>query len=473
MVTDFGIARAVSEGGGDSRLTATGMAIGTPAYMSPEQCAGEREIDGRSDLYSLGIVGYQMLTGELPFAASNTPAMLVKHISEAPLPIEQRRADLPPDLARGIMMLLEKEPANRFPSASALAVALEHGDVPAPPVRPQPLRSSPAPRATHGEGLATLPGPTSEELQRFNADPVAKFRRKLAFYGFVSPILFLTSVVGNSNFMTIWVFWTIYIAYQYAKLWTDGFDWRDVFRQPRHRSLYEVATETIDDMQGLLDKEKRQEVLERARQRRLSGGSTAPSSASPVPELLSQAGRNGGRIQQAALDRDEIVRLVDSMPAHERGQIPDVIPSARALYDRIQQLALSLADLERNVTPGALDEVEREIVQLEAAANPLERAASETRVRRLAHLKRQRRALSEVVRRRDAAAEKLETCSLALQNMRFDVLRLRAGAQTHARITSLAVEAMNLARDIDTALYAAGEVDRLTGRGSPRAADAV
>ena len=83
MVTDFGIARAM-DSGGDSRLTATGMAIGTPAYMSPEQAAGEREIDGRSDLYSLGILGYQMLTGEPPFIAGSTPAMLVKHISESP-----------------------------------------------------------------------------------------------------------------------------------------------------------------------------------------------------------------------------------------------------------------------------------------------------------------------------------------------------------------------------------------------------
>jgi serine/threonine-protein kinase len=80
MVTDFGIARAVSEGA-DSRLTATGMAIGTPAYMSPEQSMGERDIDGRSDLYALGVVGYQMLAGELPFNAPNTPALLVKQIS--------------------------------------------------------------------------------------------------------------------------------------------------------------------------------------------------------------------------------------------------------------------------------------------------------------------------------------------------------------------------------------------------------
>ena len=126
MVTDFGIARAVSDGA-DARLTATGMAIGTPAYMSPEQSSGERDIDGRSDLYSLGVVGYQMLSGELPFEATSTPALLVKHLSERPEPVQERRADIPPDLGRAVMLLLEKDPANRFPSAAALAAALEVG----------------------------------------------------------------------------------------------------------------------------------------------------------------------------------------------------------------------------------------------------------------------------------------------------------------------------------------------------------
>src|SRR5438045_9382632 len=69
MVTDFGIARAISDG--DSRLTATGIAIGTPTYMSPEQAAGDREIDGRSDLYALGVVEYQMLTAHPPFTATS------------------------------------------------------------------------------------------------------------------------------------------------------------------------------------------------------------------------------------------------------------------------------------------------------------------------------------------------------------------------------------------------------------------
>src|SRR5207249_11876392 len=91
MVTDFGIARAASEG--ESRLTATGAAIGTPAYMSPEQCAGDRDLDGRSDLYSLGAVAYQMLTGEPPFSGGSTPAIMVKHVTERPAPPSQRRAD--------------------------------------------------------------------------------------------------------------------------------------------------------------------------------------------------------------------------------------------------------------------------------------------------------------------------------------------------------------------------------------------
>src|SRR5437762_5873534 len=129
MVTDFGIARALTDSG-DSRLTATGMAIGTPAYMSPEQSAGDRAIDGRSDLYSLGVGGYQMLCGQPPFVASNTPSMLVKHLSERPIPVDERWPDLPPDLSRAVMMCLEKDPADRFPNAAAFAAALSGGAMP-------------------------------------------------------------------------------------------------------------------------------------------------------------------------------------------------------------------------------------------------------------------------------------------------------------------------------------------------------
>src|SRR5512142_762001 len=182
MVTDFGIARAVSDG--DSRLTATGIAIGTPTYMSPEQAAGERTIDGRSDLYSLGVLGYQMLTGEPPFVANSTPAILVKHISETPTPVEQRRSDVPLELARVIMTLLEKDPVNRFPSAAAVVVALDTGRMPERLTR-STAQTSAAAAASALIGRADTPvsyaspteplyasGPSPEDLRRWQAPPV-------------------------------------------------------------------------------------------------------------------------------------------------------------------------------------------------------------------------------------------------------------------------------------------------------------
>src|SRR5688572_5670485 len=189
MVTDFGIARAVIEGSG-SKLTATGMALGTPAYMSPEQAAGDSNIDGRTDLYSLGVVAYQMLCGELPFDAPNTPAMLVKHLSEMPRPISDRCRGVPPDLARAVMLMLEKSPDARFPSAGALAIALESGNVP----EPQRTSWSPTvPALAHTERYRAQPAAsfaeTDEEMERWEAGPVRKFRRKLAPYVAVNAVI--------------------------------------------------------------------------------------------------------------------------------------------------------------------------------------------------------------------------------------------------------------------------------------------
>jgi serine/threonine-protein kinase len=121
MVTDFGIARA-AEGG--SRLTQTGIAVGTPAFMSPEQAMGDREVDGRSDVYSLGIVGYLMLAGKLPFEATSTPAMLMKHVSETPPSLRLLRPDAPRVLVEIIDRCLAKRPQDRFESAMQLRDAL-------------------------------------------------------------------------------------------------------------------------------------------------------------------------------------------------------------------------------------------------------------------------------------------------------------------------------------------------------------
>jgi serine/threonine-protein kinase len=154
-------------------------------------------------------------------------------------------------------------------------------------------------------------------------------------------------------------------------------------------------------------------------------------------------------------DNAEIARLVQSMPASERRQVGDVAESAAALVAKIQGLAASLAELDRTDAPGALDVIEREISTLEAAANPLERAASEERVRRLAYLKRQRRSVGAVSRRRTEGAARLESCRVALQNMRYDLVRLRTGSATLDQVTLVAERAMALARDVDGALEAA------------------
>src|SRR5687768_11273077 len=159
VVSDFGIARAAE---GDSRLTVTGIAVGTPAYMSPEQAMGEREIDGRSDLYSLGVVGYHMLTGELPFSATNTPSMLMKHISEHARPIREMRPDIPSGLERSIERAMEKQPDRRWRDATAFRDALTD-DAPraAPPpsvheaVRPAPPVD--ALRPPHGGPVPAAP----------------------------------------------------------------------------------------------------------------------------------------------------------------------------------------------------------------------------------------------------------------------------------------------------------------------------
>jgi len=473
MVTDFGIARAVSDID-SGRLTATGMAIGTPAYMSPEQAAGDREIDGRSDLYSLGIVSYQMLVGEPPFVAGSTPAMLVKHISERPTPVTQRRADIPQDLGRAVMMCLEKDPVMRFPTAGALVTALDTGHVPEPR-RPEgalapAAQSLPADYPLDSDDRV----PTPQEIRRFNALEVVRFRQKLAPYLFVNGVIVLAAIFTDKDLMFFTVMWSIYIAYKYARLWSEGFDWRDVFRQPRDKELIDVADDFTDYMKALFDRNKRRELKERNRVRnraaRASGALPMPSGAAgALPAGFEGMGAHGDRVRSAAVDRDEIHRLVSSLPDRERQRVADVTRSADALHDRIQALAVALADLERSSAAGGAEALEGEINRLEAQANPLD-AGSEERIRRLAYLKRQRRGVKDVGDRRNAVAAKLETCGIALRQMKLDVLRLLAGSQTHQHVTSLALEAMNLAESVDSALYVADEVSRVTDRRSQRSA---
>lgn len=124
LVADFGIALAVQEAGAE-RMTQTGMSLGTPAYMSPEQATGERTIDARSDIYALGAVTYEMLIGEPPFTGPNAQAIVAKVITESPKDLTSQRSSVPSHVAGAVEHALEKLPADRFPSAREFAEALQ------------------------------------------------------------------------------------------------------------------------------------------------------------------------------------------------------------------------------------------------------------------------------------------------------------------------------------------------------------
>ncbi|MEP6591905.1 MAG: protein kinase [Gemmatimonadota bacterium] len=122
MVADFGIARAASAGG--QALTQTGLAIGTPQYMSPEQASGDPHVDGRTDIYALGCVLYEMLAGEPPFTGPTAQAIIARALTENARPLQQTRATLSPLVSTAVFTAMAKAPADRFANARDMATAL-------------------------------------------------------------------------------------------------------------------------------------------------------------------------------------------------------------------------------------------------------------------------------------------------------------------------------------------------------------
>ncbi len=515
MVTDFGIARAAA---GDSRLTVTGVAVGTPAYMSPEQALGERDVDGRSDIYSLGVVAYQMLTGEQPFTAVNTPAMLVKHVSEVPRPIREKRPDAPAPIVQAVETALAKEPAARWPDGAAFRDAIRattSADAPAAPPRLEQLSST-----------GYVPSPVN------GGSPGAPPRSSGIGVHMIGGPSFVVPPPPASYDREDWRDWTAELRERAADFRSQRAELRDQERDHRHaireqrREMRAVVHHIRDDPQRPLDERiaafrrrlvgslttllflfginmivtpgfwwwlipalatgmsiiprwstlwadgaTLKQLFRRGRPRERGGpGTPGPSMPAPAPvrPALPQpesplagdavlAGPHGAAVRRAAGDRIVIREVLAKLTPTERQMLPEIEPTVTALGDRIGSLATTLHTLDADVSGANLGVLDKRIAELKQEPDTPERE------RRLSLLERQRSTVHDLLERRARLVDRFESACVALQNLKLDLVKLRSAGIDAALgdVTSATQEARALSRDIGHVLEAADEVRRL------------
>jgi tRNA A-37 threonylcarbamoyl transferase component Bud32 len=299
LLMDFGIAKAL-EPDLTAAITRTGTVVGTPQYMSPEQASGERELDARSDLYSLGVVAYQMLAGEVPFTGPTVAAILLQQVGADAPPVTRKRPDCPADLAAAVQRCLAKAPDARWASAEDLARAL-----------------------TAGEAAVTTEARRASGAALFGvADPRRRFRWLLVGAAVaVGALVVVDALRGSVLFAPVGILVAAgVVAAKYGRLWTAGYSWRDL----------------------------------------LGRGSAGGPSSSPVPPDSAEFGPHAAAIHQARADRAAILAVVQRFPRAERARVEDLRPLVDALLAQAADVARQLYALERQLDPGP-DEIDRRL----------------------------------------------------------------------------------------------------------------
>jgi serine/threonine-protein kinase len=489
LVTDFGIARAIEAG---TRLTITGNAVGTPTYMSPEQAMGERDVDGRSDIYSLGVLAYQMLTGRVPFSGGNSIALLFKHVSEPPRPIGELRADTPRSMRDAIERALAKAPEDRWPTAAALREALLADDSGASwraehrePVRytsPRPdsarrdrasrtispRRGTPAvpgrsnsPSAPGGTGgivlepehLASFTPEQREDIRLWGGRIGLLDRIKAARgFGFLTTAAWIAALAGLAGAADVppLVLGPLVPAYMSRKLWRRGVSLRAaglrlrrVFLMPRARWVLPTPPRTVSE-----------KPVAKPADKQLGKQEKQLLKITPR-EVLDSV--HGAAVRRAAEDRSAILDVMRKLSKADRALLPDLEPTVNGLVERVAHLARALHQIDGSIDVRLIRDLDARLAAME------EESDSPEGDRRLALFRRQRATIEEIVQRRAALDRQLENAGLALGNLRLDLIKLQSSGVQAALsdVTSATQEARALSADIAAALDAAAEVKSL------------
>ena len=476
MVTDFGIARAM-EGG--TRLTQTGIAVGTPTYMSPEQAEG-LEVDGRSDIYSLGVVAYQMMTGRVPFTAGSSMALLLKHVTERPRPIAELRQDAPRVLRESVERALMKSPEDRWPTASAWRDTLTSEQASNAPWRSEPREpvryTSPIPRSSSSSSVvggsmvegtsrrppapmpsspalpvtaSRTPGQVIMERPEFASfSPEQRFDNRI-WHGRINLYDRVRAMRGYT-----WLTFATWIAALGSLAALGEGIFPVVFAPVIPYFMTKKWWARVKSLRASGLRARRVIFMPLARWVLPKPAKSVPNELEKLAPVAILESTEGVAIRRAVEDRDAIVAIARSLSQEDREMLPDLGPTANALVDRIVQLAKSIHDLQRDFDPRHLRELDARIGEMRGEQDTPEGA------RRLALLQRQRTSLESLGQRRHTLARQMDNASLALGNLKLDLMRLRSSGLQSALsdVSNATQEARILSREIGAVLEAANDL---------------